>query len=55
MHSECIDKIGKRCPYFLTISLVGVGGTDGPIWREHRRFQLTTLRDFGMGKVKLRD
>uniref|UniRef100_A0A914YUU5 Cytochrome P450 n=1 Tax=Panagrolaimus superbus TaxID=310955 RepID=A0A914YUU5_9BILA len=24
--------------------------TDGPIWREHRRFALHVLRDFGMGK-----
>uniref|UniRef100_A0AC35ET93 Cytochrome P450 n=1 Tax=Panagrolaimus sp. PS1159 TaxID=55785 RepID=A0AC35ET93_9BILA len=24
--------------------------TDGPVWREHRRFALHVLRDFGMGK-----
>ena len=28
----------------------GVIITDGPLWREHRRFALRVLRDFGLGK-----
>ena len=28
----------------------GVIQTDGPLWREHRRFALHVLRDFGLGK-----
>jgi cytochrome P450 len=28
----------------------GVIFTDGPLWREHRRFALHILKDFGMGK-----
>ena len=27
--------------------------TEGEVWREHRRFTLSCLRDFGMGKVSL--
>ena len=34
-------------------SSTGIVFTDGEVWREHRRFTLTCLRDFGMGKVSL--
>ena len=27
--------------------------TDGEVWREHRRFALSCMRDFGMGKISL--
>ncbi|CAI5451188.1 unnamed protein product [Caenorhabditis angaria] len=33
----------------------GVIDTNGDVWREHRRFALHTLRDFGLGKEKLQD
>ncbi|XP_055353889.1 cytochrome P450 2C15-like isoform X2 [Paramacrobiotus metropolitanus] len=33
----------------------GILFTDGEIWKEHRRFALSTLRDFGLGKTWLQD
>ncbi|XP_061100601.1 cytochrome P450 2F5-like [Conger conger] len=33
----------------------GVGMTDGPMWKEHRRFALTTLRNFRMGKPSMEE
>ncbi|KAF5307363.1 hypothetical protein FQR65_LT07080 [Abscondita terminalis] len=30
--------------------LLGVALTDGPIWKEHRRFSLRQLRDYGFGR-----
>uniref|UniRef100_A0A7E4UPY9 CYtochrome P450 family n=1 Tax=Panagrellus redivivus TaxID=6233 RepID=A0A7E4UPY9_PANRE len=30
--------------------LTGIIFTDGPLWREHRRFALSVFRDFGVGK-----
>jgi cytochrome P450 family 33 len=33
----------------------GVIGTDGPLWREQRRFALKTLRDFGLAKNQMQE
>ena len=30
----------------------GIVFTDGEVWKEHRRFTISCLRDFGMGKVR---
>uniref|UniRef100_A0AC34Q186 Cytochrome P450 n=1 Tax=Panagrolaimus sp. JU765 TaxID=591449 RepID=A0AC34Q186_9BILA len=35
---------------FIRKGYGGVVFTDGPLWREHRRFALRVLRDFGLGK-----
>ena len=39
------------CHIFL--SSAGLVFSDGPVWKEHRRFALRSLRDFGMGKISL--
>ncbi|XP_055350046.1 cytochrome P450 2B19-like [Paramacrobiotus metropolitanus] len=33
----------------------GVVNSEGELWQEHRRFTLSTLKDFGMGKTWLED
>ena len=33
----------------------GIANADGELWKEHRKFSLTTLRHFGMGKSILED
>ncbi|CAB3398364.1 unnamed protein product [Caenorhabditis bovis] len=33
----------------------GIIDTNGHLWREHRRFALTTLRDFGLGKAVMQE
>uniref|UniRef100_A0AC34R4L1 Cytochrome P450 n=1 Tax=Panagrolaimus sp. JU765 TaxID=591449 RepID=A0AC34R4L1_9BILA len=35
---------------YLTNGYGGVTFSDGPLWREHRRFALRVFRDFGLGK-----
>ena len=35
---------------FYSRFVLGIGGASGSLWREHRTFALSTLRDFGLGK-----
>lgn len=38
---------------FLLTTSTGIVFSDGLVWKEHRRFTLRSLRDFGMGKISL--
>jgi cytochrome P450 len=45
---------GRPDSYFKRITKgKGLVFSEGQVWREHRRFTLSCLRDFGMGKVVL--
>lgn len=45
---------GRPWNYFKKITKnTGLVFSDGDVWREHRRFSLSCLRDFGMGKSAL--
>ena len=37
----------------IPLYISGVFNTEGPSWKEQRRFMISTLRDFGMGKQTL--
>lgn len=42
--------------FCVTTPVLGVILADyGPGWRDHRRFALTTLRNFGLGKNSMED
>lgn len=41
--------------YKLTLFHAGVVSTSGTVWKEQRKFALSTLRDLGMGKSVLED
>ncbi|KAI6198696.1 CYtochrome P450 family [Aphelenchoides besseyi] len=45
---ESFDKLTRGGNY-------GIIGTNGDLWREQRRFALTTLRDFGMNKTLMQE
>ncbi|KAI1702570.1 cytochrome p450 domain-containing protein [Ditylenchus destructor] len=40
---------------YLTDGAYGIVNTEGDLWREHRRFALHVLRDFGLGKNLMQD
>lgn len=40
---------------FVFLFGVGLVFSEGDVWREHRRFTIGCLRDFGMGKVVIEE
>ena len=56
-HKSTISNIMCVCVSLHLLScidyLLGVFNTEGSYWKEHRRFTISSLRDFGMGKHSL--
>uniref|UniRef100_A0A3B3Z8U8 Cytochrome P450, family 2, subfamily X, polypeptide 9 n=1 Tax=Periophthalmus magnuspinnatus TaxID=409849 RepID=A0A3B3Z8U8_9GOBI len=56
--SKSVDFAGRPQDMFMNdvVEQRGVVLADyGPAWKEHRRFALTTMRNFGMGKQSMED
>ena len=55
--TTCHHTFSNDSPSVTSVSpltpVAGIVFTEGEVWREHRRFTMSCLRDFGMGKVCL--
>ncbi|XP_055353572.1 cytochrome P450 2J6-like [Paramacrobiotus metropolitanus] len=52
------ENTAGRDQYFILNTILkgkGLAASEGELWREHRRFALSTLRDLGMGKTWFED